>query len=136
MAVALGTLLWFGGTKNPPAPLLLSLVFAPPILLIPVLPLFATALREIAAARAVRPANRRAMSLLALGEASAAESIFRGALAEPGLGPPALAGLVHNLGVARQMQGDGALGAELIAHAARSGWMHTRWYRGRRRSDK
>lgn len=106
-----------------------ALIGLAPLLVLPAIkPLFAN-VREIKAARRAKPLNQQAMAYICAGDGAAAADTLRAALAIPHIGPPARAGLVHNLGIALFTSGNHEHGQALIAHAQASGWLATWRYR-------
>ncbi|MEQ1504024.1 MAG: hypothetical protein ABMB14_17410 [Myxococcota bacterium] len=102
-----------------------ALIALAPLALLSLVPPLRDVIREIRAAWRVRPLVAATAAALLAGDPAAAEAYAREALATPGLGPPALGPLIHNLGVARSLQGlpDGPA---LIALALDSGWITAR----------
>ena len=127
--VGISTLGIFHGKGSPPGDFLCALFGSVPIALIPAISPLLKNIREIRAARRARPHNRRAIAAILEGDGATAEELLRRVLSDADLGSPALAGLVHNLGLALLAQGAYDPGHALLKHAKDSGWMDTWQYR-------
>jgi hypothetical protein len=127
VAAALATLVAYAPDEHPALSLMFGLICSGVGLIAMATPLVWRSIREILGALAARKLNKRAVALLNRSDdadaAAEAETMLREALAQPRLVPSSMAGLVHNLGVARFARGDAKGGRDLLEHAWKSGWM-------------